>query len=104
MALGEYVQIDHMTVTKNGFVVKNFQAWDRNSKFIYAQVYSQATSSSGARFLIELVAKAPFKIKSIQVDGGSEFMKDFEETCKELGIPLYVLPPIPICNNFLDFF
>lgn len=37
--------------------------------------------------------KAPFLIKSIQVDGGSEFMKEFEEACAELNIQLFVLPP-----------
>ncbi|MBL8677430.1 MAG: transposase [Alphaproteobacteria bacterium] len=40
-----------------------------------------------------LIQKAHFKIESIQVDGGSEFMKDFEEACSELGILLFVLPP-----------
>jgi putative transposase len=35
----------------------------------------------------------PFPVRSIQVDGGSEFMKDFEQACKDKGIPLYVLPP-----------
>jgi transposase InsO family protein len=33
------------------------------------------------------------KIRSIQVDGESEFMKEFEEACRELRIPLLVLPP-----------
>ncbi len=31
--------------------------------------------------------------RSIQVDGGSEFMKDFDAACQAKGIPLYVLPP-----------
>ncbi|MGI9214863.1 MAG: hypothetical protein ACR2HS_04275 [Gammaproteobacteria bacterium] len=35
----------------------------------------------------------PFKISSIQVDGGSEFMKDFERLCQEKSIDLFVLPP-----------
>jgi len=33
------------------------------------------------------------KIKSIQVDGGSEFRGEFENACKREKIPLYVLPP-----------
>ena len=37
--------------------------------------------------------KAPFKIASIQVDDGSEFMADFEKACAELEIQLFVLPP-----------
>ena len=35
----------------------------------------------------------PIKIESIQVDGGSEFMAEFEEYCSQLKIPLIVLPP-----------
>jgi len=93
MAMGERVQIDHMTVTKNGISFKHFQAWDRSSKFIDTQVYSDAKSSSAKRFLLEFVKNAPYKILSIQVDGGSEFMDQFEDACAELGIPLIVLPP-----------
>jgi putative transposase len=93
MVMGERVQIDHMTVTKNGICFKHFQAWDRRSKFIDAQVYSDAKSSSAKRFLLDFVRQAPYKIISIQVDGGSEFMAEFEEACAELEIPLIVLPP-----------
>jgi putative transposase len=90
---GEMVQIDHMSVTVNQITVKHFQAWDPKSKYIQANVYSNATSSTAKRFLLELIRKAPFKISSIQVDGGSEFMLHFEEACADLGIELYVLPP-----------
>lgn len=93
MVMGERVQIDHMSVTKNGIRFKHFQAWDRRSKFIDACVYTDATSLSAKRFLLDFVKKAPYKILSIQVDGGSEFMAEFEEACAELGIPLLVLPP-----------
>ena len=93
MVMGERVQIDHMTVTKNGICFKHFQAWDRRSKYIATQVYSDAKSSSAKRFLLDFVKNAPFKILSIQVDGGSEFMDQFEDACAELRIPLIVLPP-----------
>ena len=93
MEIGERVQVDHMTVTKNGRTFKHFQAWERKSKILVAQVYSRARSKDAAKFLKELAKKAPYKILSIQVDGGSEFMKEFEETCQELGIELFVLPP-----------
>ena len=46
MALGERVQIDHMTVTKNGITLKHFQAWERTSKFLEAGVFSSAKASS----------------------------------------------------------
>jgi putative transposase len=93
MVMGERVQIDHMTVTINGISFKQFQAWDRVSKHIHANIYSNAKSSSAKRFLIEFVKNAPFKLLSIQVDGGSEFMAEFEEACSDLKIPLLVLPP-----------
>jgi len=90
---GQLVQIDHMTVTKNNIKIKHFQAWDPKSKFIHAGVCSNATSSAAKKFLEDFIQKAPFDIESIQVDGGSEFMKDFEQACAELNILLYVLPP-----------
>ncbi len=93
MKLGERIQIDHMSVSKNGISVKHFQAWDRRSRFMHAQVYSHAKSTSAKRFLDELVEKIPFPVISIQVDGGSEFMADFESACGKYGIPLIVLPP-----------
>jgi putative transposase len=90
---GQMIQIDHMSVSKNSFSFKHFQAWDPTSKFIHAGLYSNAKSRSAKKFLLEFIQKSPFKIESIQVDGGSEFMKDFEETCAEMGVQLFVLPP-----------
>lgn len=90
---GEMVQIDHLSASKNGISVKHFQAWDPTSKYIYANVYSNAKSRSSKRFLIEFINQSPFSITSIQVDGGSEFMAEFEEACKDLNIALFVLPP-----------
>ena len=90
---GQMVQIDHMTTSKNNVSGKYFQAWDHTSKFIDAMLTSSATAKSARRFLDQLIKNAPFKIISIQVDGGSECMAEFEEACSELGIALYVLPP-----------
>jgi len=90
---GELLQADHMTVTKNGICFKHFQLWDPVTKVIFAKAVSNATSSAAAKFLIDAQKQLPFQIKSVQVDGGSEFMGAFEETCGKLNIPLYVLPP-----------
>jgi transposase InsO family protein len=35
----------------------------------------------------------PVRPKAIQVDGGSQFMAQFETACEDKGIRLYVLPP-----------
>jgi len=39
------------------------------------------------------MASTPFLVKAIQVDGGSEFMAEFEEACQMHNIELFVLPP-----------
>ena len=45
------------------------------------------------RILAHLITPTPFPVRAIQVDGGSEFMAEFEEACARLGIALFVLPP-----------
>lgn len=90
---GQMVQIDHMSISKNQIYAKHFNAWDPSSKFIHGKLYHRATSRCAKQFLVELIKKAPFKITSIQVDGGSEFMDEFEKACQKLCIDLYVLPP-----------
>ena len=60
---------------------------------MYANVYSKANSANATKFLRELIENAPYKVRSIQVDGDLEFMKDSGDTCKEFGIPRFVLPP-----------
>jgi putative transposase len=90
---GEMVQIDHMTVCSNSSSIKHFKAVCPVSKFMVCEVYYSAGSRKAAEFLRKVINDMPFKISSIQVDGGSEFMKDFESLCKELEIKLLVLPP-----------
>ena len=83
------VQVDHMSLDK----YKHFAAICPITKLFYSQIYTQATSANGALFLQELLLFFPFKVSSIQVDGGGEFMADFELLCQKMGIKLYVLPP-----------
>jgi transposase InsO family protein len=90
---GQMVQIDHMVVNKNQLHFKHFQAWDPYTKSIVAEVYSDATSVSAKKFLSKVIATLPFKVQSIQVDGGSEFMSHFEQACADNDIKLFVLPP-----------
>ena len=55
---------------------------------------SRAAASSAKRFLDRLIEQAPLKVKAIQVDGGGEFMADFEHrACEDQDIELCVLPP-----------
>ena len=40
-----------------------------------------------------LAERMPFRVRAISVDGGSEFMAEFEVACQVRGIRLFVLPP-----------
>ena len=90
---GELIQVDHMTVYCNSQNVKDFKAACPVTKMLVTEVYIQATSNTAKRFLDKIQQEMPFPIKSIQVDGGSEFMAEFEEACQKKGIALFVLPP-----------
>ena len=90
---GEMLQIDHMSVNAPGKTLKHFKAVCPCSKYMIASVYNNASSKTAAEFLEKVINEFPSKIESIQVDGGSEFMKDFEDACAQHGIKLYVLPP-----------
>jgi len=91
---GELVQFDHMTVRLSAdYRVKHFQAIDPITKIAVKQAYTRATSNIAAQFLDFVHKSLPFPLKSVQIDGGSEFMGDFEQACQVAGIPLYVLPP-----------
>ncbi|WP_423910836.1 hypothetical protein [Candidatus Spongiihabitans sp.] len=91
---GELVQINHMSAgLPAGFGVKEFKAACPSTGFVALKAYSRATSRCARDFLAPLIEQAPFKILSIQVDGGSEFRDEFEQACEALNLPLFVLPP-----------
>ena len=91
--------------------LKHFEATCPVTKITVSQVYYNATSHTAARFLAYVRSQVPFEVHSIQVDGGSEFKRDFEAACKVSSIPLYVLPPrspelngcVERCNRTLRY-
>lgn len=91
---GQIVQLDTVSVTlAPGKHIKHFTAYDPVAKWTVARGYERATATSAARFLDKLQADMPFPVRGIQVDGGSEFMAEFETACQQRQIKLYVLPP-----------
>lgn len=91
---GDLVQVDTLDVHPlDGKEVKHFTARDVISRWDVLEVHERATARTAAEFLDTLQARMPFPVKAIQVDGGSEYRAQFERTCKELGLRLFVLPP-----------
>jgi transposase InsO family protein len=91
---GDLVQVDTLDVRPFPWVtLKQFTARDVISKWDVIEARRRATATTAKEFLETLEQRMPFKVKALQVDGGSEFYSDFEEECQRRKIRLFVLPP-----------
>jgi len=101
---GDLVQVDTLDVQPPYHVhLKQFTARDVNSRWDVVEAYRSATASNARKFLDTLIERAPFPIRGIQVDGGSEFMAQFEQACADKNIRLFVLPPrSPKLNGYVE--
>ena len=91
---GDLVEIDTVSITVlPGIRRFQFSARDVISKWDIAEAATSKTSRAAARLLDALRERAPFQLRALQIDGGSEFKAVFERVCAQRKIPLYVLPP-----------
>jgi putative transposase len=91
---GDLVELDTLDIRPlPGIILKHFSSYDVVSRWNVVGIFSQATAATAKRFLDEMEKRTPNKIKSIQIDGGSEFQSVFEEECCLRNIKLFVLPP-----------
>jgi transposase InsO family protein len=91
---GDIVQVDTLDLRPlPGVVLKHFTARDVVSRWDVVEVYSVATARTATDFLAGLQERSPFPLRAIQVDGGSEFMGEFEIACRGSDLQLFVLPP-----------
>ena len=91
---GDLAQVDTLHITQlEGGKRYQFTASDYVGKFTARTAASHITSTSASSILDAMEKRWPMKLKAIQVDGGSEFMKVFEKACEQRDIKLYVLPP-----------
>lgn len=103
-APGDLVQIDTMEVRPEpGIVLKQFTTVDMVSRWSVPTIASQATARNATHALEALIERSPFPVRAIQVDGGSEFMAEFESACQDRGIQLFALPPYsPKLNGHVE--
>ena len=91
---GDLVEVDTVDLRPlPGVILKHFTGRDIVSRWDVLGIYGRATANTASQYLDELLARTPFTIRAIQVDGGSEFKAEFEAACQERGIKLFVLPP-----------
>jgi putative transposase len=91
---GDLVQVDTLDVRPFPWMaLKQFTARDVVSKWDVIEARHRATATTAKEFIETLEQRMPFKVKALQVDGGSEFYSDFEQECQRRKIRLFVLPP-----------
>ena len=103
-APGELVQIDPLFVNvRPDRAIKHFTAYDPVAKWTLGHVSAEASARAAKAFLDQLLGSAPFKVRGIQADGGSEFVSVFEDHCRDNGLELLVLPPKrPDLNGYVE--
>jgi putative transposase len=91
---GDLVQIDTLDIRPlPGITLKQFTARDTVSRWDVIEARNRATAKTARLFLDTLDQRMPFAIRALQVDGGSEFFRDFETECQRRSLRLFVLPP-----------
>ena len=101
---GDLLQIDvkHISLV-GGRKFYQFTAIDVLTKMRVLRVYPSESSKSGKLFLKECIKHFPFKIKAVQTDNGSSFLKYFEVFCKDLNLPHYfTYPRNPKQNSYVE--
>jgi len=109
---GEMVEIDVKWVPGriNGDRYYQFTAIDCSSRWRYLNAYPFCSNGNTIKFVKELIAIAPFRIKSIKTDNGCNFtnrylghamssdplnvrLHDFDVLCNNMGITHYLIDP-----------
>jgi putative transposase len=87
------VQIDTLFVNmRPDKPIKYFTAYDPIANWTIDRVSMAASAASAKSLLDKLLMEAPFPVRGIQVDGGSNFKSVFEQECEKCGLELFVLP------------
>jgi transposase InsO family protein len=76
---GDLMELDTVVYFINGIRRYIITAVDLTSRFSFAWAYTTASSASATDFLKKVESVAPFAIKRLQTDNGSEFEKQFRE-------------------------
>lgn len=102
---GDLVQIDAITFFLMGTKRYIITAIDIKTRFAFAYSYKTLSSASAQDFIQKLEIVAPFEIKAIQTDNGSEFLKLADQKMQERGIVhFFTYPRSPKSNAFIERF
>jgi transposase InsO family protein len=102
---GDLLQVDTIVKFINGIKRYIVTAIDLKSEFAFAYGYRNHSSNSTADFFQKLQSVAPFQIKRIQTDNGSEFdhlFRDYAE--KQNIVHFHNYPKCPRMNAYIERF
>jgi putative transposase len=93
-APGDLVELDTVELElAPGRRAKQYTARDLVSRWDVCELVGRATATTAVGMLDALAARLPVPLRPLQVDGGAEFMAEFEAACAARSIRLFVLPP-----------
>lgn len=102
---GDLLQIDTVVKFINGIKRYIITAIDLKSEFAFAYGYRNHSSSGTADFFEKLQNVAPFQVKRIQTDNGSEFAHHFADYAKKQNIThFHNYPKCPKMNAYVERF
>lgn len=102
---GELVQVDSITIFKDGIRRYLITGVDLYSRFAFAMSYKNLSSKMALDFIQKFEEVAPFKIVNVKTDNGHEFLGYFEGYLKTMGITQYFsYPRTPKSNAFVERF
>ena len=111
---GQKVQIDVKFVPRyciaDGNKYYQYTAKDECTRWTYREMYAEHSTDSSRQFLISLVQHAPFLIREVQTDNGTEFTKRliandptdktaFEAELERMGIIHHLIRPATPRHN-----
>lgn len=101
---GDMIQMDTRYINLiGGRKIYQFTAIDVLTKQRVLRYYSSLASRNGADFLKNCLTEFPFKIRVVQTDNGSEFLKEFNRLCKQKKLPHYfIYPRTPKQNTYVE--
>lgn len=102
---GDLVQVDCVIKVIDGLRRYVISAIDYHSEFAFSYGYKSLSSTMSQDFLVKLKQVAPFEIKRIQTDNGSEFYKHFHRATEQLNlIHFFNYPRSPKMNAKIERF
>lgn len=101
---GDMIQIDtkheHLV---GGRKIYQFTAIDVLTKTRVLRYYPSLTSRHGAHFLHHCLKRFPFRVQAVQTDNGSEFLKEFDNLCRQKALTHYfIVPRTPKQNTYVE--